>query len=223
MTMINVFIIDDQEIIREGLKMMLSLYDTEIRIIGEAKNGKEGLNLISSIKDSIDIVLTDIKMPVLDGVEFTKIAKELFPQIKVIVLTTFNEDEYILNSLKNGAYGFLLKDSKGDELVSAIKSVNKGNLLLTGNVANKLPTLLLHSKKTDNKVILNQDNLIDKLTNREVDIASLVSKGLSNKEISSQLFLTEGTVKNYVTKILDKLNLKSRVELTLFFQENKNF
>ena len=127
--MINVFIIDDQEIIREGLKMMLSLYDTKIRIIGEAKNGKEGLNLISSIKDSIDIVLTDIKMPVLDGVEFTKIAKELFPQIKVIVLTTFNEDEYILNSLKNGAYGFLLKDSKGDELVSAIKSVNKGNLL----------------------------------------------------------------------------------------------
>ena len=106
--MINVFIIDDQEIIREGLKMMLSLYDTEIRIIGEAKNGKEGLNLISSIKDSIDIILTDIKMPVLDGVEFTKIAKELFPQIKVIVLTTFNEDEYILNSLKNGAYGFLL-------------------------------------------------------------------------------------------------------------------
>ena len=90
-------------------------------------------------------------------------------------------------------------------------------------MANKLPTLLLHSKKTDNKVILNQDNLIDKLTNREVDIASLVSRGLSNKEISSQLFLTEGTVKNYVTKILDKLNLKSRVELTLFFQENKNF
>lgn len=221
--MINVFIIDDQEIIREGLKMMLSLYDTEIRIIGEAKNGKEGLNLISSIKDSIDIVLTDIKMPVLDGVAFTKIAKELFPQIKVIVLTTFNEDEYILNSLKNGAYGFLLKDSKSDELISAIKSVNKGNLLLTGNVANKLPTLLLHSKETDNKVILNQDNLIDKLTNREVDIASLVSRGLSNKEISSQLFLTEGTVKNYVTKILDKLNLKSRVELTLFFQENKNF
>ena len=122
--MINVFIIDDQEIIREGLKMMLSLYDTEIRIIGEAKNGKEGLNLISSIKDSIDIILTDIKMPVLDGVEFTKIAKELFPQIKVIVLTTFNEDEYILNSLKNGAYGFLLKDSKSDELVSAIKLCN---------------------------------------------------------------------------------------------------
>lgn len=220
--MINVFIIDDQEIIREGLKMMLSLYDTEITVVGEAKNGQEGLDLITPLKDNIDIVLTDVRMPILDGVQFTKILKKLFPKIKVIVLTTFNEDEYILNSLKNGAYGFLLKDSKSDDLVNSIKSVNEGNLLLTGNVANKLPTLLLNNEPTNNRITLNQDDIIDKLTSRELDIANLVSQGLSNKEISSKLFLTEGTVKNYVTKILDKLSLKSRVELTLFLKDNKN-
>lgn len=216
--MINVFIIDDQEIIRQGLKMMLSLYDSEITVIGEAKNGQEALDLIAHLKDNIDIVLTDVRMPILDGVEFTKISKELFPHIKVIVLTTFNEDEYILNSLKNGAYGFLLKDSKSDDLVNAIKYVNEGNLLLTGNVADKIPTLLLNNKSTNN-ITLNQDNIVDKLTSRELDIANLVSQGLSNKEISSELYLTEGTVKNYVTKILDKLSLKSRVELTLFFEK----
>ncbi len=219
--MINVFIVDDQEIIREGLKMMLSLYDDEINIVGEATNGLEALDLIADKNNLIDIVLTDIRMPKLNGVEFTKISKDRFPHIKVIVLTTFNEDEYILNSLKNGAYGFLLKDSKSDELVNAIKYVNEGNLLLTGNVANKLPTLLLNNN-INNKIVLNQENIVDKLTSRELDIANLVSQGLSNKEISSKLFLTEGTVKNYVTKILDKLNLKSRVELTLFFKDNKN-
>lgn len=221
--MINVFIIDDQEIIREGLKMMLSLYDTEIAVIGEAKNGKEGLDLITPLKDNIDIVLTDVRMPVLDGVQFTKISKELFPQIKVIVLTTFNEDEYILNSLKNGAYGFLLKDSKSDDLVNAIKYVNEGNLLLTGNAANKISSLLLNNNTNSSDdsatFTLNQDNIVDKLTSRELDIALLVSKGFTNKEISTKLFLTEGTVKNYVTKILDKLSVKSRVELALLLKE----
>lgn len=197
--------------------MMLSLYEDEITVVGEAKNGKEALDLISINKDSIDIVLTDIRMPILDGVEFTKKSKELFPHIKVIVLTTFNEDEYILNSLKNGAYGFLLKDSKSDELVSAIKYVNEGNLLLTGNAASKISSLLLNNSYS--KLTFNQDNLIDKLTSRELDIAHLVSKGFTNKEISTKLFLTEGTVKNYVTKILDKLNVKSRVELALLLKE----
>ena len=197
--------------------MMLSLYEDEINVVGEANNGKEALDLITPIKNSIDIVLTDVRMPILDGVEFTKISKKLFPNIKVIVLTTFNEDEYILNSLKNGAYGFLLKDSKSDELVSAIKYVNEGNLLLTGNAASKISSLLLNT--SDAKPTFNQDDLIDKLTSRELDIAQLVSKGFTNKEISTKLFLTEGTVKNYVTKILDKLSLKSRVELALLLKE----
>lgn len=218
--MINIFIIDDQEIIREGLKMMLSLYEDEITIIGDASNGKEALGLISLNKDSIDVVLTDVRMPILDGVEFTKKSKELFPNIKVIVLTTFNEDEYILNSLKNGAYGFLLKDSKSDELVNAIKYVNEGNLLLTGNAASKVSSLLLKDSSDSSryKLTLNQNKIIDKLTSRELDIALLISKGFTNKEISTKLFLTEGTVKNYVTKILDKLSVKSRVELALLLK-----
>ncbi len=200
--------------------MMLSLYEDEITIIGDASNGKEALGLISLNKDSIDVVLTDVRMPILDGVEFTKKSKELFPNIKVIVLTTFNEDEYILNSLKNGAYGFLLKDSKSDELVNAIKYVNEGNLLLTGNAASKVSSLLLKDSSDSSryKLTLNQNKIIDKLTSRELDIALLISKGFTNKEISTKLFLTEGTVKNYVTKILDKLSVKSRVELALLLK-----
>ena len=219
--MINIFLIDDQEIILEGLKMMLSLYEDEISVIGEAKNGQEALDCIAPIKDTIDVVLTDVRMPVLDGVEFTKISKERFPHIKVIVLTTFNEDEYILNSLKNGAYGFLLKDSKSDELVNAIKYVNDGNLLLTGDAANKISSLLLNKDNeiSQSKISLDEKEIVEKLTPRESDIALLVAKGFSNKEISSHLFLTEGTVKNYVTKILDKLNIKSRVELALLLKE----
>lgn len=220
--MINVFIIDDQEIIREGLKMMLSLYDDEITIVGESSNGEDALGSISPINNNIDIVLTDIRMPKLDGVEFTKEVKKLFPHIKVIVLTTFNEDEYIINSLKNGAYGFLLKDSKSEDLVNAIKYVNEGNLLLTGNVADKLPTLLLNNKTNlnENKINFNDNRIIDKLTSRELDIANLIATGLTNKEIASKLFLTEGTVKNYVTKVLDKLNMKSRVDLAIFIKNN---
>ncbi len=125
--MIKVMIVDDQALIREGLQMILSLYN-DIDIVGEAFNGQHALDIIKNINP--DVVLMDIRMPIMDGVEATKIIKEKYPHIKVIILTTFNEDEYIFEGLKNGADGYILKDIKSEEIVKAIKEAYKGNVYL---------------------------------------------------------------------------------------------
>lgn len=132
--MIKVLIVDDQNLIREGLTMMLSLYDT-ISIVGEATNGKDAIEVLG--RQEVDLILMDIRMPVMDGVEATKIIKEKYPEVKVLILTTFNEDEYIFEGLKNGADGYLLKDISSEELVKAIQTVYEGNILLQPDVAKK--------------------------------------------------------------------------------------
>lgn len=212
--MINVLLVDDQEIIREGLKMMLS-FDDEINIVAEGSNGLEAIELTK--KYSPDIILMDIRMPVMNGVDATLAIKDLNLDTKILILTTFNDNDYIFDSLKNGANGYLLKDASSDEIINAIKNVFKGNLLIHANIANKL-TEVLGSKNSKETTALPN---LDILTAREKEIAILISKGLNNKEICSNLFLSEGTVKNYVTKILDKLELKSRTELALLIS-NKN-
>lgn len=206
--MINVLLVDDQEIIREGLKMMLS-FDDEINIVAEGSNGLEAIDLTK--KYSPDIILMDIRMPVMNGVDATLAIKDLNLDTKILILTTFNDNDYIFDSLKNGANGYLLKDASSDEIINAIKNVFKGNLLIHANIANKLTEVLGNKNSKETKVLPN----LDILTAREREIAILISKGLNNKEICSTLFLSEGTVKNYVTKILDKLELKSRTELAL--------
>lgn len=212
--MINVLLVDDQEIIREGLKMMLS-FDDEINIVAEGSNGLEAIDLTK--KYSPDIILMDIRMPVMNGVDATLAIKDLNLDTKILILTTFNDNDYIFDSLKNGANGYLLKDASSDEIINAIKNVFKGNLLIHANIANKLTEVLGNKNSKETKVLPN----LDILTAREREIAILISKGLNNKEICSTLFLSEGTVKNYVTKILDKLELKSRTELALLIS-NKN-
>lgn len=137
--MINIILVDDQLIIREGIKMLLSL-DDDIKIIGEGENGKDAINLTKDL--SPDVILIDIRMPVMDGVEAIKKIKEFNSDVKILVLTTFNDNDYIFNSLANGANGYLLKDSNSDELISAIKTVYKGNLLIQSDVAMKMSELL---------------------------------------------------------------------------------
>ncbi|MBL4931739.1 response regulator transcription factor [Clostridium paridis] len=214
--MIKVIITDDQQIVREGIKMILSL-DREINIIGEASNGQELLNNLSD--KAPDVILMDIRMPIMDGVEATRYIKEKYPKIKVIILTTFNEDEYIFKGLKNGADGYILKDSGSDDIISAIKTVYNGNILLNHNVANKVVNALANSSHSINDVYYKEDNKLDSLTPRELEVAKLVSDGKSNKSICEILFLTEGTVKNYVTRILEKLELNSRTELALYIKQ----
>ena len=194
--MIKVLIVDDQALIREGLNMMLSLYDG-IEIVGEALNGQEAIGIIE--EREVDLILMDIRMPVMDGVEATRIIKENFPHIKIIILTTFNEDEYIFQGLNYGADGYILKDVSSKELVDSIKSVYKGDMLLHGQVAKTIAGVVKASKAVE------KDISLESLTPRELEIAKLVVGGRSNKEIADILYITEGTVKNHISRILSKL------------------
>lgn len=206
--MIKVLVVDDQSLIREGLRMMLSLYDN-IFLVGEANDGREALKVLE--EKEVDLVLMDIRMPFMDGVETTKIIKEKYPHIKVLILTTFKEDEYIFEGLKNGADGYLLKDISSEDLVRAIETVYNGNVLLQPEIAKKI----IGALKEQQSPIDEKRDLLKELTKREYEIALLVSEGKTNKEISELLFITEGTVKNHLTNILDKLDLRDRTQLAL--------
>lgn len=210
--MINILIADDKSLIRDGISMILSLYEN-INVVGEVNNGKEVIDFVSKV--NVDLILMDIRMPVMDGVEATKIIKERYPDIKVLILTTFNEDKYIFEGLKNGADGYLLKDINSDKLVKSIEMVYSGNVLMQPEVAKKMVDFIdrgsLEKEFKDNKNF-------SILTKREYEIANLVSKGKSNKEISEILFITEGTVKNHITKILDKLEIRDRTQLAIIMK-----
>jgi len=207
--MIRVLIADDQSLIREGLRMMLDLYEN-VMIVGEATNGQDAIEILD--RKEVDLILMDIRMPIMNGVEATRIIKGKYPKVKVLILTTFVEDEYIFEGLRNGADGYLLKDISSEELVKAIETVYKGNILLQPDVARKMVGAIggrSNSKKAEIEEMLNE------LTKREYEIALLIGEGKSNKEISKLLFITEGTVKNHLTKILDKLDLRNRTQLAL--------
>lgn len=211
--MIKVLIVDDQKIIREGLSMMLGL-DSTISIAGQVTNGKEAIEFLD--KNQVDLILMDIRMPIMDGVEATKIIKEKYPNIKILILTTFNEDKYIFEGLKNGADGYLLKDIGSEELINAIKTVYNGNMLLQPDVAKKMIDSIQNNDSICNNI---NEDIFRQLTKREYEIAILVGEGKSNKEISNNLFITQGTVKNHITKILDKLDLRDRTQLAVLIKE----
>lgn len=209
--MIKVMIVDDQALIREGLNMMLSLYEN-IEIVDEASNGQDAIDKLES--EEVDVVLMDIRMPVMDGVEATKIIKKRYPNSKILILTTFNEDEYIFQGLNYGADGYILKDVSSKELVKGIETVYEGNVLLQPEVATRVVSAM------KNNVIYKSDDVVLKeLTPREREIAYLVSEGRTNKEISETLYITEGTVKNHITKILDKLEIRDRTQLALIIKD----
>lgn len=208
--MINTVIVDDQEIVREGLKMILSLHE-EINLVGEAENGAKLMELLESITP--DVVLMDIRMPLMDGIEATRIVKERYPGIKVIILTTFQEDEYIFNGLKYGADGYVFKDSGSDAILQSIHAAYSGNMLLNPVVSQKLMGALKMEQTAPGP------NMEGLLTPRETEVCEQVLLGKSNREIGSALFVTEGTVKNYISHILDKLSLKSRAELLVLLQK----
>lgn len=216
--MINVILADDQKIVREGIKMILSLYQ-EINITGEAENGEQLLTLMENLLP--DVILMDVRMPLMDGVKATKIIKEKYKNVKIIILTTFNEDEYIFKAIKNGADGYLLKDAGSEYIINAIKSVYSGAMLLDPEVTAKLVNAfnLIANKNQSFNESDNLNHKLEVLTPREMDVAKLVAHGKSNKEVCQILFLTEGTVKNYVTRILSKLDLNSRTELAVFINQ----
>jgi len=211
--MIRIMICDDQKIVREGLKMILSLHE-EIQIVAEAENGQVLINMLQNI--CADVILMDIRMPVMDGIEATKQIKTHYLQVKVIILTTFDEDDYIFDGLRNGADGYILKDSGSEEIVSAIKAASTNSMLLNEKIACKVVSAL-HTKSTAERDAVKEK--LSLLTQRELDVANEVKLGKSNRAIGQTLFITEGTVKNYVSRILDKLELSNRSELVICMQQ----
>jgi DNA-binding NarL/FixJ family response regulator len=213
--MIKVMVADDQAIIREGIKKILSL-DDDIEVVCEASNGYEVIDNLS--KHIIDVILMDVRMPKMDGIQTTNLVKKQYPNVKIIILTTFNEDEYIFDGIKYGISGYILKDSEIDYIVKSIKDAYMDKMLFDSSVTPKLINVL----NNRDKEFKNNAEIFDLLTDREYEILEQVVDGKSNNEISKLLFISEGTVKNYISKILKKLNLKRRTQLaSLFLKLNK--
>lgn len=210
MKCLRVLIVDDDALIRDGLKILIGL-ENDFTVVGTASNGQEAYEVCQGEKP--DLVLMDIRMPVMDGVLGTKLIKDHFPEIKVVILTTFKDDEYITEAVKSGAEGYILKNQSSDSIIESLRAVGKGNIVFEKEVAGTISSLLKAGKQ--NRAPLDVD-----LTSREMEILQLVAEGLSNKEIAEALFLSEGTTRNYVTALLEKLALRDRTQLAIFYLKN---
>lgn len=205
----KILIVDDDALIREGLKILLEL-ENDFEVTGTASNGLEALEKCKVCKP--DIVLMDIRMPVLDGVLGTKQIKEYCKDIKVVILTTFKDDEYIKEAMKNGASGYVLKNQSSDSIIDCLRAVANGNSVFEKEIADTISLMIKDGMRKTPEYF--------KLSQREFEILKLIGEGLSNKEISMKLFLSEGTVRNYVTDLLEKLELRDRTQLAIFYLKN---
>lgn len=210
--MISVLIADDDPFIRESLKLLVGM-DPDIEVSAVAEHGEEALSLLMDGFHA-DVVLMDIRMPVCDGVEGTRRIRERYPDVRVLMLTTFDDDDYIVEALRNGASGYLLKNIPPDRIIQGIKTVHDGNMLIHPDIARKLTGML---RPTPQPVPRSAELEQFGLTPAEKKVVALIAEGLSNKEIAAQLYLSEGTVKNYVTDILGKLNLRDRTQIAIFY------
>lgn len=210
--MIKVLIADDQELIRQSLSIILGLKEG-ISVIGGVSDGTEVLDFVE--KEKPDIILMDIRMPVMDGVECTKRLKEKYPKIKIIVLTTFDDDKYVFSALKYGASGYLLKGISVDELEKALHVVHSGGAMINPEIASKVVELFSEMAQRDYDVMVEAEN-VEKITDIEWDIIKDVGRGMSNREIAEHISLTEGTVRNYISTILKKIGLRDRTQLAIW-------
>jgi DNA-binding NarL/FixJ family response regulator len=202
--MIQLLLVDDQGIIREGLRSLLEA-KTDLQIVGEAENGQIAVELALSLKP--DVVLMDVRMPIMDGVAATRALTEKAPDIKVLVLTTFDDDEYVTQAIRCGAKGYLLKDTPSTELADAIRAVHKGYTQFGPGLIEK--TLGGSPPSVEPPPEFAQ------LTPREQEVLQLIAKGCSNREIAEQLYISERTVKNHVNSVLRRLNLRDRTQVAI--------
>ena len=209
--MIRVLLVDDQELMRMGFRMVLGA-QPDIDVVGEAADGLDAVQLSDQLRP--DVVLMDVRMPVLDGVEATKRITEAGTS-KVLVMTTFDMDEYALSALRNGASGFLLKDTPPGDLVSALRAVASGDAVVSPSVTKRLLSRFLGEGGGE----LRDPAVLDVLTEREREVLVLIAKGLSNTEIARKLFLSEATVKTHVGRILAKLEIRDRVQAVVLAYE----
>ena len=209
--MIRVLLVDDQSIVREGLASLLQT-QPDIEIVGEAENVKAAVE--QSFMLQPDVVLMDIRMPIMDGVAAIKILTQQLPDVKVLVLTTFDDDEYVSQAMANGAKGYLLKDTPSVELAQGIRSVYQGYTQLG-------PGLFEKTRSSNSEIPTKINPELATLTTRETEVLQLIAQGYSNREIATQLYITERTVKNHVNSILRRLNLRDRTQAAIFMMSQK--
>lgn len=203
--MIKVMIVDDQPLLSEGIKSVLE-HDSELKVIALAKDGEDALDYMR--KEPADVALMDVRMPNMNGVVATKEIKEKYPQTKVIILTTFDDSDYILNAINNGASGYLLKDIGSAELISAVKNAYAGDTILPSKIAKRI---------TDAAVMAvgNRELRLKRafsLSDRETEIAVMLQEGFTNRQIASALKLTDGTARNYISALYEKIRADNRAE-----------
>ncbi len=214
MTPIHILIVDDQALIRSGLRMILEA-EPGLTVIGEASDGREALEI--AIRQRPDVVLMDIRMPTMDGIDATRHlnASTLDPKPRVLILTTFDLDEYVYAAIRAGASGFLLKDAPPDDLIHAIRVVARGEALLAPTVTRRLIEEFASQPQGDS-----EPEGMDELTEREVEVLRSLAAGFSNAEISDALFVSEATVKTHISHILTKLGLRDRVQAVVVAYES---
>jgi len=208
--LIRILIVDDQNIIRHGLKSLLEI-QPDLKVVGDAANGRDAIALLTALDTSClpDLVLLDIRMPIMDGVATTKKISQTFPDLKVLILTTFDDDEYVSLAMNYGAKGYLLKDSPPEDLALAIRSIYRGHTHLGPGLFDKVFSYSPQSVKTVPPELA-------ELSPRETEVLNLIATGANNREIAQSLYISEKTVKNHVTSILSKLNLRDRTQAAIF-------
>ena len=210
---IKLLIVDDQELFREGLLTLLSV-QKDFEVVSQANSGEDAV--LSATKFSPDVILMDLRMPGIGGVEATRRILQQHPGMKVIVLTTFDEDDLVFNALHAGAVGYLLKDVSPEKLFEAIRSAQKGEYYLLPSITAKV---MAEFTKMPRAPKIEVGEQIENLSRRELEILKMVSTGMSNKEIASSLVIAEGTVKNHLTNIFNKLEARDRMHAVLIARE----
>jgi DNA-binding NarL/FixJ family response regulator len=215
-TEIKLLLADDQQLFTDNLKLMLETLSEDIRVIGIASNGREVIDLAE--QEEPDIILMDVSMPVLDGVEATKILHQKYPGIKIVMLTTFPDDSYVKDALYYGAYGYILKNMRSEDLIASIRAIARGAALFSPAIIEKL----LHKDDAKSEPDRKQNEyreVLNRLGNREREILSLVAKGYSNKKIADAIFVSEPTVRNYISSIYAKVGTKDRLRVMSIARE----
>jgi DNA-binding NarL/FixJ family response regulator len=210
--MVKIMIADDQQLIRESLKIILDS-DPSFEVVKVVGSGQEVLDSLKT--ESVDIILMDVRMPNMSGVDCTRIVKKEYPNIKVIILTTFDDDEYIFGALKYGASGYLLKGISMKNLAEAIRTVVSGKAMINPEITDKVVKLFNHMAQSSYAIQVDNE-LTEELTKTEWRVIQKIGCGMSNKEIASELALSEGTVRNYLSSVLSKLELRDRTQLAIW-------
>ncbi len=212
-TTIRVLLVDDDDLMRAGLRAVLSS-DQAITVVGEGSDGRGSAELVRRLEP--DVVLMDVRMPDLDGISATREILDASPAVKVVILTTFEQDDYVFGALRAGASGFLLKRTKPEELIAAIHTIAAGDSLLSPSVTRTVIERMAEQPVTDRSA----DGRLDELTRREREVLELIARGLSNSEIAAAFVIEQSTVKTHVKRILMKLRLRDRVQAVIFAYEH---